>query len=102
MPLFVEFSIITGENDFNGISDFVVYPNPATKILNIQWPSSLRTLEPRIIQIMDITGRVCYQKNFPEGSEGVEIEIDNLAVGSYFVKISQKEMIYQKCFIISR
>ena len=67
-------------------SNFSMYPNPATSVLNISTKNGI-ALEN--VQILDINGRVVNQTN-TTASETTQINVSNLNSGVYFVKIQSE------------
>lgn len=68
---------------------FTVFPNPFDKILTI----SVQSLESETVSILltDVSGRVVYQNNLILDKSGVvDIPVDNLSNGLFFIKIKGK------------
>lgn len=74
-------------------SNFNVYPNPVTDLLNIQ----LETNSPTIVSISDVTGKLVYQNNFK--TELIQINTSELAKGQYFVTINNEQLTATKIII---
>jgi hypothetical protein len=66
--------------------NFSVYPNPATDKVNVAFEAQNGTYE---ISIVDLTGRILMTKSLTNvnGSQVVELPVDNIANGNYLVSI---------------
>ncbi len=71
-------------------SDLSLFPNPAQNILNIR----LEKDEPYGIQIVDMSGRIMFQ-----GSNEKTIDINQLATGTYILKLHTKGQTINKQFV---
>ncbi len=80
-PVFSSTPIDVGIEDINDQNSLVVYPNPATELLNIKLPVAFGTNNE--YQITDITGRKFMQDKFL----GDPINISELQNGIYFITI---------------
>lgn len=63
-----------------------LYPNPATKALNISYESDVKTT----LILTDMTGRIMFQKRLVNGTQ--QVDITPLAAGSYIVIIQAEGM----------
>tara|TARA_R100000988_G_scaffold69845_1_gene35892 strand:- start:1053 stop:1961 length:909 start_codon:yes stop_codon:yes gene_type:complete len=72
----------------------VMYPNPATSILNI------KNAENATIQVFDILGKELML--VPNISAQQEINVSNLQTGTYLVKITSGAVVTTEKFIIAR
>jgi hypothetical protein len=68
------------------IKEFNVYPNPASEVLNVAFETS----ENAVITMLDLQGRVVATQlaNGQTGTQIVEFAVNELAKGSYIVKIA--------------
>jgi hypothetical protein len=66
-------------------SEFSIYPNPASDVLNITLKNN--TFEIKSAQILDLTGRVISDSKIVNNT----IDIKNLAIGTYVLVIKNKE-----------
>jgi ASPIC and UnbV/Secretion system C-terminal sorting domain/FG-GAP-like repeat len=66
-------------------SEFSIYPNPASDVLNITLKNN--TFEIKSAQILDLTGRVISNSKIVNNT----IDIKNLAIGTYVLVIKNKE-----------
>ena|SRR6218665_3032355 len=90
-----EFLATTGINDAAGntISQFTLYPNPATgDNLNMLFASE-KNIENVTVQITDLTGKVVMseQMNLTEGFNNYTTSVSGLNSGLYFVQLSTLE-----------
>ncbi len=76
-----------GLNQLNETTDFVVYPNPASDELTVNFNA---TNDEYTISIMDLQGRIITTKCLTSlnGSQYVSFDVSNLAKGSYVVNVS--------------
>lgn len=77
-------------NDFKN-SNFKIYPNPASTILNISTKSRL----PVQTAVYDMLGRKCHVPS----SDGQTLDVSALESGSYLIMISQESNIEKHIFI---
>jgi hypothetical protein len=61
-----------------------IYPNPAKEFINISVLEPL--LEPQIIRIFDLSGKLCMESRLDQGVSNAQIPI-NLESGLYIVKL---------------
>lgn len=84
----MEYYALAAVEDYNGLEDLKVYPNPATDYINVEF--SLAQSETITMQLMDLTGKVLKQ-NTVEGLDGVNqhtLDIQGVAQGMYLLEIS--------------
>ncbi len=79
-----------GSNELSNIS---LYPNPATSIIN------LRNAENANIQVYDVLGKLILSQNNISAEQ--EINVSQLQMGTYFMKIEKDNFVTTKRFIIS-
>jgi len=79
--------ITTGIDTIEQAVNIVVYPNPATDRIFIQWPDF--TIADQRIEIIDVRG-VCLISKFVDGSgrNHAEIDISHIPKGIYFVRLT--------------
>jgi trimeric autotransporter adhesin len=71
--------------DFSDKMVIAMYPNPATSVLNISISSiSNESLQ---LRITDVTGRVLKTRNYNNASGTIQLNIDDLAKGTYFLEL---------------
>jgi hypothetical protein len=84
-----------------------IYPNPAQGKFRVQMPVRLLAdskfrVEQVIIEVYDLNGRKCLEKNIPSGAEDFEVDVSGFGCGLYFCKVSfhnsseMKKLIIQK------
>jgi hypothetical protein len=76
-------TIQNSTNYFNN-SVICIYPNPAKEFINISVLEPL--LEPQIIRIFDLSGKLCMESRLDQGVSNAQIPI-NLESGLYIVKL---------------
>ena len=74
--------------DPSSSTDFIIYPNPATDIINVETGSSVKHLDH--IRIYDSGGKLVMNKQLNELSKE-QINITSLNAGIYFVELVTKE-----------
>ena len=82
------FYALAGVEDYNGIEDLNVYPNPATDRLTVEF--SLPQAERVTVQLLDLTGKVLRQST-EEGIDGVNqvrLDLDGVAKGLYLLEVN--------------
>jgi len=67
---------------FENKTDFRVFPNPASDILNIQRNDNSIVL----VEMIDVNGRVVYQKTYSDSL--IKIEINKYPRGQYILKMT--------------
>lgn len=106
-PQSQNFSLILSGNNLtlssndNAISDFRLWPNPTSEVLNINFKS----IDNRVdIYIYDINGRKVYNKIL-EGSNSLdnyEIDVSSFSSGFYFLKIKNGNRIFNEKIIVEK
>jgi hypothetical protein len=76
--------------------DLMIYPNPASEVLNVELPYS--TNEP--IQIFDVTGKLV--KEFTSGNVIFQTDISAFTAGVYTIRFSIKGNAVTKRFIVQK
>ena len=76
----------------DGNSNISIYPNPTTGIFTI----NNEQLTINNLSILDITGKIIYNEQFTMHNEQLTIDISNLPVGVYFIKIQTDNEIITK------
>jgi hypothetical protein len=79
----------------NILSNAVVYPNPATDVVNISLSNELSNTE---VSIVDAMGRVVLNQSIE--NDFVSLDVAGLEGGIYFVKISNGEAVETKTVVI--
>ena len=113
----LKYSVIRSLNNFNTyevltenlnetefISDFSVYPNPATsESFELTWQSNSQ--KPISVAVTDVTGRELFRKTIPQtiGKNSTSIELPSAANGIYFLKATcEGGSVKQKKIILTR
>ncbi|HEU4903002.1 MAG TPA: T9SS type A sorting domain-containing protein [Flavisolibacter sp.] len=73
-------------------SALLVYPNPATTVLHLQYDAG----EPATAQIVDATGKVVRQILLPQGETALTVTIAGLKNGVYWLKIGAETRTFLK------
>ncbi len=84
----MEYYAIAAIEDYNGLEELMVYPNPATDYLNVDF--SLNQTEPVTMQLLDLTGKVLRQQTESGiiGTNQVRFGLDGVAKGLYLLEVS--------------
>lgn len=79
-------------------SRVLVYPNPATNTLTVFTDKALNSSKASII---DVTGKVVLAANVAKGSEVTELNINQLAKGTYIVNVNNEkgELVTARQFV---
>ncbi len=93
-PAIFTTNIFLGIEDFKKEANFLLYPNPAQKIITLQLKN--REIENISVSIFDVTGKKIFSNSV--NSLTTEINISDLSSGLYFVSLKQngKNIGYQK------
>ena len=78
----------------------LIYPNPASSILNIKLNKTITTKSN--LQITDVTGKTIKLQTLNVGEINVTINVNNFASGKYFVKIVSGSVVINESFVIAR
>jgi hypothetical protein len=82
---------------FGKNSHFIAYPNPATSTLNLEYNAE-KDASSVNIQVFDMYGKL-QQSELIDLSEGINVlplQVDQLAIGSYIVKIGETVVRFEK------
>lgn len=86
---------ITSNEEAEANFQFNVFPNPTTDVLNVSFDLNDAT----VLNVMDINGRIVMSKNINGVENMVNVPVSNLASGTYFISISNKDVTHTKTFI---
>jgi hypothetical protein len=94
------------EPAFTGVEsklDFNIYPNPARDVILIALSQPTKESD-LAIKIYDLSGRMVLSQNLLEsnGSEIVEININDLSSGLYLVQVNIGNYVSAKRLVISK
>lgn len=97
----VDFCSGTGVEEFETISNFSIYPNPANNVVNVNLEfASLSNID---ISISNAQGQVVYNTNATNITNYNEaIDISGLANGLYMLQITDGNKVTSKNFVIAR
>ncbi len=91
---------LTADIDEKEAGEINIYPNPASDILNI---SINEQQQLKAIQVVDMSGRICFTASFNESSlNQFSIDISHLSSGIYFVELMLDEITKRQKLIISK
>jgi hypothetical protein len=71
-------------------NDFRVYPNPANRLIHIDFPQNMNKVE---ISVYNLHGKLMLQK---EVKKEEEVSVEDLIEGLYLLEIKDKNRIYYK------
>ena len=74
-------------------SNFSIYPNPASHLVNIEFDYSKSAVKPTLLQVIDESGRVIYQESITTESNFLAINTTHWSSGQYFYTLYSKEEI---------
>ena len=84
------------QEDF--LTDFLLFPNPASRLVRINFAPVPATFE---LEVLGIDGRQTglLLKNIPAGTSEIELKVGDLPAGVYMVRIRQEEKVMVKRFV---
>ncbi len=85
---------IIGINTLLDYSQIELHPNPAYDLINLKIPHKTQNIN---VSILNSVGKLVKQINHINPSESIEIRIDDLVAGIYFIRI--KQLNYSSKFI---
>lgn len=77
--------ILNAEENNEAVNLYSVFPNPSNGIINLSGPASEKTT----IRVMDMTGRIVFEKFYDQITGNMEFDLQNLSNGYYQVQIIQ-------------
>ncbi|MEE4260222.1 MAG: LamG-like jellyroll fold domain-containing protein [Bacteroidales bacterium] len=103
-PVLIPSGIFVGMEEKPGNEKALLYPNPASSIVNLQLPSKAfgACQQSVVLEIYDLNGRKLLEKHFSKGTKEIEVDVGNLESGIYFCMIisekgnATKKLIIQK------
>jgi len=98
--IFITIMTATGLDTTSGISQFSLYPNPATTFIILEFKNN--TGSEISVEIRDITGKITRKKIYASSFLQVKDELDvkALSKGIYFVRLISKQGQTTKKFVI--
>ena len=82
----------------NNFSNALVYPNPTKGALTIKLLEALGSNS--ILQVTDVTGRKVKQLNISTGTLSINLDVNALTKGRYFIKIYNSTQLINQSFVI--
>ena len=80
--------------------DLVLFPNPVRGTLNIRLDGE-RSAEPVVVDLLDSTGRLVLQQNYPAAGQ-IEMDVAHLPAGVYSLRVWQQEQLMVKRVVLTR
>lgn len=90
----------TGVEDLQDISNLVIYPNPTSDRVFINYDNL--DINPTSLRILNSLGQVCFQTNTPLLSNEQGIDVSGFATGTYTVQVLFNDKIVNKPIIIHK
>ena len=83
----LEYYAIDAVEDYNGIEDLTVYPNPATDYVNVEF--SIPQSEKVTFQLLDLTGKMLKQSSLDGvvGANQYRFGVQGVAKGMYLLEV---------------
>ncbi|RYD76111.1 MAG: T9SS type A sorting domain-containing protein, partial [Sphingobacteriales bacterium] len=82
----------------NNFTNALVYPNPTTGPLNVRLTEAIKANSNLIIT--DVTGRVVKQQMVNKGIFSVDLKVNDLPAGRYFIRINDQQNVIRQSFVI--
>lgn len=82
----------------NNLSNAIVYPNPTMGALNVRLVETLQ--QNSQLQIIDVAGRIVKQQSVNANQININLDVQNLAAGRYFIKIKNNTQVIQQSFVV--
>lgn len=82
----------------NNFSNAQVYPNPAKDKLVVKLQQGL-TEQSRLV-VYDLSGRITMQQQVLGGQNNIDLNVNQLPAGRYFIKIANAAALINKSFVI--
>lgn len=79
--------------------DFKVFPNPAGTTLNVLIKGNAEFSE---VQILNQLGQIIKKERLSIATKQATLDVNQIATGSYFVRILGKDLVITKAFVIAR
>ena len=90
------------EESFKSQIKFNAYPNPASKILNIQF--QLKSTSRIKVELTDVLGKevsAMYDNILNEGDQKIEFDVNGLTKGIYFIRFSSEQQVVSHKILIN-
>jgi hypothetical protein len=84
----MDYYAIAAVEDYNGLEDLTVYPNPTSDNVNIEF--SLQDEMDLNVKLMDMTGKVLRNSRYDgnQGANQLRFDLQGVAKGLYLLEIS--------------
>ena len=79
-------------------TDMLLYPNPTSQKLTIQFQQALTTTDA--LQVTDVAGRVVIRQQLTRAQKTIELNVTGLAPGRYFIRIPFGNKIINQSFVV--
>lgn len=84
----------------NNFSNATVYPNPTKEKLIVKLEQPLK--EKSQLVTVDLSGRIVMQQQVASGQKNIDMNVNYLPAGRYFIKISNAAELINQSFVIIR
>ncbi|NCP44988.1 MAG: T9SS type A sorting domain-containing protein [Flavobacteriales bacterium] len=78
-------------------SDFIVYPNPTSSVINIKSETNFKINE---VQLISLVGKIIYQSGVKDNSKDITIDIANFSKGVYILSVLTEKGVVNKRVIV--
>jgi hypothetical protein len=92
---------MVGIKDIAGSEDLVIYPNPGTGLLNLNFTGNTLHGETMLISVTDVMGRIILEKNAEPMNE-LTLDLTGQADGIYHVAVKTSDKFYQKSVVVNK
>ena len=79
-------------------SNAIVYPNPTVGKLNIKLYEPLFT--GSTLLVLDVTGRMVKQQSVSANNVNIQLDVNDLSAGRYFIKITNSKQVINQSFVV--
>ncbi len=91
------YSCLTHTDELRLSANIVLYPNPTTQTLWIEWPTTPPS--PTTISIYSPDGKEVWQLLWPQGQKKFALELNQLSTGLWIIQFTNKHMTANAQFI---
>ena len=92
-PSSIAFSTIKGGQN-NDLTSIKLYPNPIIDRLNVKLENPIQ--QDGVIRVYDIWGKLLQDRRIISGTSQVNLNLDNLTSGVYFIEVQEGEKAVRK------
>lgn len=82
----------------NNFTNALVYPNPTNGPLNVRLTESIKNNSSLIIT--DVTGRIVKKQGVNKGVFSIDLKVNDLPAGRYFISINDQQNVIRQSFVI--